>query len=189
MRSSCSRDGRQSRSHLAPSLVISLDQHHLNGGPVIQADIECAVRLDANVLISGGDSAARAALARLIHERSAGKQRSLVVVGGGGPIRQQPNTDDAAPWPVSEAAGGTLFIEELAALDRDAQQQLMRLLDRGAEFVTDLDRDTRIISATAHDLQSPIAASRFNSELFYRLNVIHIALGATRRLAKPSTVH
>ncbi len=156
---------------------------------MIQADIECAVRLDANVLISGGDSAARTALARLIHQRSAGKQRTLVVVGGGGPIRQQPDTDDPAPWPVAEAAGGTLFIEELAALDRDAQQQLMRLLDRSAEFVTDLDRDTRIISGTAHDLHDPIAASWFKTELFYRLNVIHIALGATRRVAKPSTIH
>jgi DNA-binding NtrC family response regulator len=154
-----------------------------------QADIECAISSEANVLISGGDPAARTALAQLIHERSTGRQRSLLVVGGARPIqRSQP--EDEEPSFVSGAAGRTLFIEELATLDEAAQDELMRLLDSGADLCTNGARDTRIIAATAHNLLGRMVSQLFNAALFYRLNIIHIVIADDpRRRAKSSTIH
>ena len=150
---------------------------------MIQVDIECAISTDANVLISGGDSAARTALARLIHEHSRKRQGLMLVVGSQAIIQATPEFD-AAP----DAADRTIFIEELAALDEPAQAELMRLID-GAEPVPHGARATRVISGTAHNLTGRMASNLFSAELFYRLNIIHIALDDERRLAKPSTVH
>ena len=156
---------------------------------VNQADIECAISSEANVLISGGDPAARTAVARLIHERSTGGQRSLLVLDGARPILR-PRAEDEEPSFVSGDGCRTLFIEELAALDDAAQDQLMRLLDSGAKPFTSGARDTRIISATAHNLLGRAVRQPFKVDLFYRLNVIHIVIGEDRRRrGKPATVH
>jgi DNA-binding NtrC family response regulator len=153
----------------------------------IQTDIDCAIATEENVLISGGDAAARAALARLIHERSSKKHRSWVVLSNKSSI-QASSEPDGAPL-VLDAAGRTLFIEELAALDGPEQDNLMRLLEAGVDALIDDDRETRIISGTAHNPMARLDSRLFDTGLFYRLNIIHIALDDERRLASPSTVH
>jgi DNA-binding NtrC family response regulator len=152
----------------------------------IQTDIECAITTEENVLISGGNSAARTALARLIHQRSS-RDRSWVVLESNRPIEPPSEADEARLMP--DAAGRTLFIEELAALDGPAQDDLMRLLESSADPLIDDVRVTRIISSTAHNPVERLAAKLFDTGLFYRLNTIHIALGDERRLASPTTVH
>lgn len=150
---------------------------------MIQLDIECAIRSEANVLISGGDAVSRSSLARLIHERSSGRQAFIVAAGGDRLQGQQPERDPVEP------AGRTLFIEELAALDDMAQSELMRLLDRESRVVADRTRDTRIIAGTAHALTGPDASDLFKTDLFYRLNTIHIVIDPRRRAGKPPTIH
>lgn len=153
----------------------------------IQTDIECAIATGENVLITGGNSAARTALARLIHQRSSRRDRSWVVLDGNRPIQPPSEADEARPVP--DGAGRTLFIEELAALDGSAQDDLMRLLERNVDSLIDDGPETRIISGTAHNPVERLAARLFDAGLFYRLNTIHIALDDERRLASPSTVH
>ena len=153
----------------------------------IQTDIECAITTEENVLISGGNSAARTALARLIHQRSSRRDRSWVVLESKRPIQPPSEADQARLIP--DTAGRTLFIEELAALDGPAQDELMRLLESSVDPLIDDVRVTRIISSTAHNPVERLAARLFDTDLFYRLNTIHIALGDERRLASPSTVH
>jgi DNA-binding NtrC family response regulator len=153
----------------------------------IQTDIDCAIATGENVLISGGDSAARAALARLIHERSSRKHKSWVVHNNKTSIHAS-SEPDGAPL-VLDVAGRTLFIEELAALDNPEQDRLMRLLETRADTLTDNGRETRIISGTAHNPMARLAPRLFDTGLFYRLNIIHIALDDERRLASPSTIH
>jgi DNA-binding NtrC family response regulator len=153
----------------------------------IQTDIECAITTEENVLISGGNSATRTALARLIHQRSSRRDRSWVVLGSKIPI--QPPSEAEGARPVPDAVGRTLFIQELAALDGPAQDDLMRLLDSSVNPLIDDARVTRIISSTAHNPVEQLASRSFDTGLFYRLNTIHIALDDERRLASPSTVH
>jgi two-component system response regulator AtoC len=93
------------------------------------------------------------------------------------------------------ANGGTVFLDEVGALGGGIQAKLLRaLVDReilplgGKEKVA---VDVRFIAATQEDLQALVAQGRFREDLFYRLNVIQIALPdlQKRREDVPILVH
>ncbi len=82
------------------------------------------------------------------------------------------------------AAGGTIFLDEVAELPLSSQVKLLRVLQQH-EFervggTETLRTDARIISATHRDLPSEVAAGRFREDLFYRLNVVRIAIPSLR---------
>lgn len=78
------------------------------------------------------------------------------------------------------ADGGTLFLDEIGNLPLSGQVKLLRVLQTG-EFERLGSHKTqkvkvRVISATNADLAQDIAEGRFREDLFYRLNVIELAL-------------
>ena len=84
-----------------------------------------------------------------------------------------------------QAAGGTLFLDEIGDMPMDAQTRLLRVLQSG-EFTTvggsrPIKADVRIIAATHKDLPDLIAAGQFREDLFFRLNVVPIALPSLRQ--------
>jgi DNA-binding NtrC family response regulator len=149
----------------------------------IQADIACAISSGGNVLISGGDSSARTALARFIYGQDTTPNSALVVLDESKLARGL----NAETLPRTGASRRTLFITELARLNRSAQQELMRLIDRTAADAGDAP-DTRIISATAQRLVGPPTSPAFDARLFYRLNTIHIVLDDESGMAS-YTIH
>ncbi|PAX09598.1 nitrogen regulation protein NR(I) [Sphingomonas lenta] len=83
-----------------------------------------------------------------------------------------------------QAAGGTLFLDEIGDMPLDAQTRLLRVLQSG-EFSTvggarPLRADVRIVAATNRDLSDAVAIGRFREDLFYRLNVVPVALPPLR---------
>jgi DNA-binding NtrC family response regulator len=82
------------------------------------------------------------------------------------------------------ADGGTLFLDEIAELPMPAQAKLLRVLQEGTferiGGTQTLKVDVRIIAATNRDLAQEVAVHRFREDLFYRLNVIAIALPPLR---------
>jgi DNA-binding NtrC family response regulator len=82
------------------------------------------------------------------------------------------------------AGGGTVFLDEIGELPSDLQGKLLRFLEeRRFERVGDestREVDVRIIAATNRDLPPEVAAGRFRQDLFYRLQVIGIALPSLR---------
>lgn len=83
-----------------------------------------------------------------------------------------------------QAAGGTLFLDEIGDMPMDAQTRLLRVLQSG-EFTTvggarTIRADVRIVAATNKDLAQLVQAGQFREDLFYRLNVVPIALPSLR---------
>jgi DNA-binding NtrC family response regulator len=82
------------------------------------------------------------------------------------------------------ADGGTLFLDEIGELPHTVQAKLLRVLETGeVQRVGSLDTrrvDVCVIAATNRDLRSEVAAGRFRSDLFYRLNVVEVKVPPLR---------
>jgi transcriptional regulator with GAF, ATPase, and Fis domain len=82
------------------------------------------------------------------------------------------------------ANGGTLFLDEIGDITVEVQIKLLRVLqERTFERVGSSESikvDVRIIAATHQNLENLIQQGRFRDDLFYRLNVLFIALPPLR---------
>ncbi|MDD5698653.1 MAG: sigma-54 dependent transcriptional regulator, partial [Victivallaceae bacterium] len=82
------------------------------------------------------------------------------------------------------ADGGTIFLDEIGDISPAMQVKLLRVLQEGTFERVGGEKtfkvDVRIISATNKDLTQEMAAGRFREDLFYRLNVIPLALPPLR---------
>lgn len=82
------------------------------------------------------------------------------------------------------ASGGTLFIDEIGDLALECQAKLLRVLEnhRVTPVGSNEDRtpNVRVISATNRDLEKMVRSGEFREELYYRLNVVTIALPPLR---------
>ena len=83
-----------------------------------------------------------------------------------------------------QANGGTLFLDEVGDMSLSAQAKVLRVLEDGV--VTRIGGskqvavDVRVIAATNKALESEIEAGRFREDLFYRLNVVPLAVPPLR---------
>lgn len=79
---------------------------------------------------------------------------------------------------------GSIFLDEIAEMPLQLQSKLLRVLESGTfrrvGGVSDITVDVRIISATNRNLEEAIAAGQFREDLFYRLNVVPIAIPPLR---------
>jgi transcriptional regulator with GAF, ATPase, and Fis domain len=83
-----------------------------------------------------------------------------------------------------EAHGGTLFLDETAELAPALQAKLLRAVqERSIERLgtnTPTPVDIRLIAATSKHLEQAVARGEFREDLYYRLNVVTVALPALR---------
>jgi len=83
-----------------------------------------------------------------------------------------------------QARGGTLFLDEIATMPVDLQPKLLRVLQerrfRPVGSDHEIAFDARIVAATNADIESVVEEGGFRDDLFYRLNVIHIAVPPLR---------
>ena len=82
------------------------------------------------------------------------------------------------------AHGGTIFLDEVGELSPSTQKKLLRVLQFG-EFervggAVTLRSDARVVAATNRDLEAEVQKGHFREDLYYRLNVLRIALPPLR---------
>ena len=82
------------------------------------------------------------------------------------------------------AEKGTIFLDEIGEMSAVMQVKLLRVLQerrfRRVGGLEELQADIRVIAATNQDLAKAVAEGRFREDLFYRINVIPIALPPLR---------
>ncbi|HJQ82470.1 MAG TPA: sigma-54 dependent transcriptional regulator [Candidatus Binatia bacterium] len=85
---------------------------------------------------------------------------------------------------ITMAEGGTLFLDEVDALSLAAQAKLLRLLQERTFRPLGADRflraDVNVVTATNRDLAAAVRERHFRSDLFFRLNVMHVHLPPLR---------
>jgi len=90
------------------------------------------------------------------------------------------------------AHGGTLFLDEIGEMQPHVQVKLLRVLQEGeVERLGGSETiavDCRIVAATNKDLMAEVEAGRFREDLYYRLNVIHVALPPLRERLDDTTL-
>jgi two-component system, NtrC family, response regulator HydG len=82
------------------------------------------------------------------------------------------------------ADGGTLFLDEIGGLSSSMQAKLLRVLETGEiNRIGSLESrrvNVLVLAATNRDLRAEVAAGRFRSDLYYRLNVVEVRLPPLR---------
>ncbi|MHB8766308.1 MAG: sigma-54-dependent transcriptional regulator [Deferrisomatales bacterium] len=85
---------------------------------------------------------------------------------------------------LEEAEGGTLFLKEIGDLPSFLQVRLLRALQEGASRRVggsrDIRVDVRVVASAVRGLEEEVSQGRFREDLFYRLNVIPIAVPPLR---------
>ena len=149
------------------------------------------------VLITGESGVGKELVARAIHQRSGRRGRAFVAVNCGAipenlleselfGHKRGAFTDAVTDRKglFEEADGGTLFLDEIGELPASLQVKLLRVLEDGRirrlGESRDLEVDVRIVTATHRDLAAETKAGRFREDLFYRLNVLPIAVPPLR---------
>ncbi len=154
-------------------------------------------RSQAPIYVSGESGSGKEVAARLIHEQGPRADGPFVPVNCGaipselmeseffGHIKGSFTGAVADKKGLFEAAeGGTLFLDEVADLPLSMQVKLLRSIQektvRPVGSAEERPTDVRILSATHKDLAEEVAAGRFRQDLYYRLNVIELAMPSLR---------
>ena len=187
-------ENRQLRARVDRPLVI------VGVSPVMEqlrAQVAMAAPSNGRVLISGDNGTGKELVARQIHAQSHRHAAPFIEVNCAAIPEELieselfGHTKGAFTGAVSDrrgkfeiASGGTLFLDEVGDMSLKTQAKVLRALqEQVVEPVggqASVRVDVRVIAATNKDLGSEIRQGRFREDLFFRLNVIPIAVPPLR---------
>ena len=154
-------------------------------------------RTDSTVLLTGETGVGKEVIADLIHRRSLRATGAFVKVNTAAfpesLLESELFGHEKGAFTGAEkrregrfelADKGTLFLDEVAEMTREAQVRLLRVLAEG-QFTRlggtkPVDVDVRVIAATNRDLEKDVREGRFREDLYYRLNVLRIEIPPLR---------
>ena len=178
--------------------------HHeraiIGSSSVLKKTLDLIVRVaatDSTVLVLGETGTGKELVAQALHDSSARRHQPLVRVNCGAIPPQLVESElfghekgsftgatHQRKGRFEQAHNGTLFLDEIGELPLQAQVKLLRALqEREVERVggsVALPIDARIVAATNGDLPSMVRDGRFRADLYYRLNVVPIAVPPLR---------
>ena len=148
---------------------------------------------DAGVLLRGESGSGKELLARALHRASRRREAPFLAVNCAAIPEQLLESElfghvkGAFTGAIrdhrglfQEARGGTLFLDETGDMPPSLQVKLLRVLEerrvRPVGAAGSVETDVRIVSATHRNLEEEVAGGRFRNDLYYRLNVVTLAL-------------
>jgi two-component system response regulator HydG len=173
----------------------------LGDSPVMRNVHETIARVadtDTTVLVTGESGTGKELVARALHRRSKRKDGPFIATNCAampeallecelfGQAKSAGTGDSAEPKKgvFLEASGGTLFLDEIGEMPAGLQSKLLRALEerlvRPVGGAGETPFDARIIAATNRDVESLVESGRFREDLYYRINVVHVALPPLR---------
>jgi len=188
-------------SYLVSERDERFDHYGLIGGSRAMEEVvrraELGAETKSTVLITGETGTGKELVARAIHDRSAQRGMPLIKVNCaaipetlleselfGYVLGALTGATTTKKGKFALADGGTIFLDEIGTMTPTLQSKLLRVLQErefeplGAERTGRVD--VRVIAATNRDLRQMVADGRFQEDLFYRLNVIPIAIPPLR---------
>jgi two-component system nitrogen regulation response regulator NtrX len=155
----------------------------------VRATLKRVSNTGSRVMITGPAGAGKEVAARLLHAWSPRADKAFVTVNSARitPERfEQELFGEEADGMLVRAGlleladGGTLYLDEVADMPISTQARILRVLT-DQSFVRagghrQIGVDVRVVSSTARDLEKEIEEKRFREDLFYRLNVVPVAI-------------
>lgn len=155
----------------------------------LRGQLDRVARTNSRVMLTGPAGSGKDTAARYVHRHSdrargpfvtvtsaaiGAEQMEEVLFGRDSPER------GVEPGLFERAHTGVIFFDEVADMPMGTQSKILRVLvDQAFQRVggTDMVRvDVRVLSATTRDLSKEVAAGRFRTELYHRLNVVPVAV-------------
>jgi DNA-binding NtrC family response regulator len=194
-------DRRRSVLSLESDLARRLEFCGMIGrGPVMQDLFSMIRRLAPHVrtaLITGETGTGKELVARALHKTGPRRDRRFVTVNCSAVVETLFESEllghvrgaftgatENKPGLFEAADNGTLFLDEIGELPLSVQAKLLRVLELGEiNRVGSLDGrrvNVHVIAATNRDLRAEVAAGRFRSDLYYRLNIVEVKVPVLR---------
>jgi transcriptional regulator with GAF, ATPase, and Fis domain len=164
----------------------------------LKQEIQQVAQSDAKVLITGESGVGKELVARAVHMGSRRAQRPFVAVNCAGLPETLLESElfghvkgsftgayRDKPGKLELADEGTMFLDEIGEMTLRMQGLLLRFLETGELQKVGADHtvgrvDVRVIAATNKNLRDLVAQGVFREDLFYRINVIHLAVPSLR---------
>jgi DNA-binding NtrC family response regulator len=193
------RDERQ-RAALWPADALDGDNDCIWASEQMSEVLGTARRVAATpipVFITGETGTGKEMVARAIHRASNRADRPFLPFNCAAVPREMlesqlfgyrkgafTSADSGFPGVIRSAAGGTLFLDEIGEIGPEMQPKLLRFLETHEIHPLGepqpIKVDVRVIAATNASVERLIADGRFRDDLFYRLNVMRLALPPLR---------
>ncbi|MGC2618893.1 MAG: sigma-54 dependent transcriptional regulator [Acidobacteriaceae bacterium] len=180
------------------------DQMLMGRSPAIERtrqQIQDAAAIDVAVLISGESGTGKDLAARMLHQMSRRGRHTMVKINCPAIPGQLFESElfghepgaftgarSARPGKFEQANNGTLFLDEIGELDMALQSKLLRAVQ---DFkivrlggVEEREVNVRLICGTNRNLEEESKRGAFRSDLYYRINVIHIEMPTLRSRAE-----
>jgi DNA-binding NtrC family response regulator len=177
-----------------------LPPHIIAASPLMQAlfrDVSLVAASESRVLISGESGAGKEVVADVIHawsQRAAGRLVKVNCAAIPETLLESElfgHEKGAFTGAVAQrigrfelADGGSIFLDEIADMAPQLQAKLLRVAQDGRfQHIgsnTEVHSDTRILAATNRNLDEEVKAGRFREDLYWRLNVVELAVPPLR---------